>query len=88
MPEFFEQYRNEVESMFTLIYDDEMAKKVAREEGKEEGREEGKELGIAESLEILQSLKDNKPTHEIASKYAVSIEQSEKFRLYTATVSA
>jgi len=89
--EFFEQYRNEVESMFTLVYDEEMAKKVAREEGKEEGKElgkeEGKEIGFAESLEILQLLKENMPSHEIASRYHVSIEQVELFQPYARAAS-
>jgi hypothetical protein len=37
--EFLKKYRNEVHSMFSLVYDEAIAKEVAREEGREEGQE-------------------------------------------------
>jgi hypothetical protein len=49
--EFFIKYRNEVYSMFSLVYDEVIAKEVAREEGREEGLEEGLEKGREEGLE-------------------------------------
>jgi predicted transposase YdaD len=49
--EFLEKYKNEVDSMFSLVYDEDIAKEVAREEGWEDGLEQGREEGLEQGLE-------------------------------------
>ena len=48
-----------------------------REEGIEKGIEKGVEIGP----EILQALKANVPTSEIASKFNVSMQQVERYQM-------
>jgi uncharacterized protein YoaH (UPF0181 family) len=50
--DFLKRYKNEVDSMFPLIYDEKIAREVAWEEGWEDGREEGKEVGRKEGREV------------------------------------
>jgi predicted transcriptional regulator len=52
LEEFLKQYKNEVDSMFSLIYDEDIAKEVAREEGWEDGWEDGLEKGREEGREV------------------------------------
>jgi predicted transposase YdaD len=51
LTEFLRAYRNEVEAMFSLVYDEEKARSIAREEGREEGWEKGREKGREEGWE-------------------------------------
>jgi predicted transposase/invertase (TIGR01784 family) len=44
--DFIKRYKNEVDSMFSLVYDEDIAKAVAREEGWEDGLERGLERGL------------------------------------------
>jgi predicted transposase YdaD len=53
--EFLAKNRNEVESMFSLVYDERIAEAVAREEGREEGRQEGLSTGIARLIELINA---------------------------------
>ncbi|MDR1664342.1 MAG: hypothetical protein LBR83_05410 [Clostridiales bacterium] len=55
LTEFLNKYRDEVNGMFTLIYDENRAKEVAREEGWEDGREEGFEQGEMRLIEKMLS---------------------------------
>jgi len=87
LAEFFEKYRDEVESMFSLVYDEELALKYAKEEGIEVGMERGigvgMERGIGVGMErgigvgmdityaLIQALKENMPISEIAKRYNV-----------------
>jgi len=79
---FLNKYKNEVEAMFSLIYDEKIAKQVAREEGREDGREEGREEGLNEgielSFEILRAIQNNLSVSEIALKYNIPEEKIEK----------
>jgi hypothetical protein len=74
--EFLSQFGNEVEAMFSLVYDEEKAIRYAREEGRVEGREEGREEG----LEIIRALKEKVPVDKIAAQYNISIEEVEQYR--------
>ena len=79
---FLNKYKNEVEAMFSLIYDEKIAKQVAREEGREDGLEEGREEGLNEgielSFEILRAIQNNLSVSEIALKYNIPEEKIEK----------
>jgi hypothetical protein len=44
--DFFNHYKDEVNSMFSLVYDDKIALEVAKEEAFEDGIEVGREVGI------------------------------------------
>ncbi|MCL2386977.1 MAG: hypothetical protein FWC89_05415, partial [Defluviitaleaceae bacterium] len=79
LPEFFKKYRKEVESMFSLIWDDEMAKKVARREAIEDGIEIGIEKGIEKGIISVarKMLARNKPISEIVEDTGLSLETIE-----------
>jgi len=74
LTEFLNKFKNEVEAMFSLIYDEKIAKQVAREEGREEGLGEGIEL----SVEIIRAIQNNLSVSEIAIKYNISEDKIEK----------
>ena len=78
--ELLKEHEGEVEKMFSLIYDEDLAKKYAREEGWEEGREEGREEGIKLSAKVIQALKQNVPVSEIAERYKISAYEIEELR--------
>ena len=82
--ELLKEHEGEVEKMFSLIYDEELAKKYAREEGWEEGweegREEGREEGIKLSAKVIQALKQNVPVSEIVDRYKISAYEIEELR--------
>ena len=65
--------------MFSLIYDEATAIKVAREEGREEGLEKGREEGFEEgldlSVEIIEEIFKQTPAEEIAKKYKTTIQK-------------
>ena len=69
LTEFLLKHRNEVESMFSLVYEEEKAMQFAREEAWEDGREEGFELSAA----IIRAYKEKVPAEEIAAMYRLPV---------------
>jgi hypothetical protein len=53
LADFFKRYKDEVDSMFSLVYDENIAKAVAREEGWEDGLEQGREQGTIQLIERM-----------------------------------
>jgi hypothetical protein len=79
LTEFFMTHKEEVYAMFSLVYDEDKAKEIAREEGREEGmeigREEGMEVGREKTIKIISSLQKGLLPEEIAKAVNVPIEQ-------------
>jgi hypothetical protein len=83
--EFLEKYKDEVDSMFSLVYDEDIAKRVAREEGWEDGLEQGLEKGLEQGLEkgreegqiqlIERMLLKGRPVEDIAEYTDIPLER-------------
>jgi predicted transposase YdaD len=75
--EFLAEHRKEVQSMFSLMYDEDTARKVAREEGREDGLEEGiergREEGITITAAVIRAINERIPDERIAEQYRISI---------------
>ena len=70
LTEFLKAHGNEVEAMFSLVYDAEKSIQYAREEGREEG--------ITISTGVIRALREKKPVDEIAAQYHISAEKIEQ----------
>ena len=88
LTEFLNKFKNEVESMFSLVYDVDRALEVAREEGVEEGREEGRDEGLDLSTVIISELMKQTPVDEIATLYNTSVQKVNNIRSALMKVSA
>ena len=96
LAEFFTKHRNEVESMFTLEYDEAIAERVRQEEriediaeAKQEGRREGHKVGREEGREeiitnfsaIISAIKSKMPLNEISARFNIPIERVEEYSM-------
>ncbi|MCL2433991.1 MAG: helix-turn-helix domain containing protein [Clostridia bacterium] len=66
LTEFFNEYWNEVEEMFSLMYDEQEAIKVAKEET------------IETILEIVRAYREGKSISEIAAQHDIQADKIEK----------
>ena len=92
LTEFLSEFKNEVDTMFSLVYDEkramEIARKEAREEGRKEGRVEGQKKGrkkgrvegIELSAKIINEINKKTPVEEIATKYKTSVQTINQLR--------
>jgi predicted transposase/invertase (TIGR01784 family) len=77
LDDFLKKYKNEVDNMFSLVYDENIAKEVAREEGREDGLEQGLEQGREEGqIQLIERmLLKGKPAEDIAEDTDVPLER-------------
>ena len=92
LTEFLSKFKDEVDTMFSLVYDEkramEVARKEAHEEGLVEGRVEGRVEGIELSAKIINELNKKTPIEEIATRYKTSIQTIDQLRSAIKQVSA
>jgi hypothetical protein len=74
--DFLTKHKGEIDAMFTLMYDENKARQVAREEGIEEGLV----IGVDISAKIIMDLKKNKPIEEISARYKISTAKVEQLQ--------
>ena len=82
LKEFLIRHSAEVRNMLTLEYNEEVAKRVEREEALEEGRLEGERKGSEETrkLLIINNLQKGRPCDIVAEFLDVPIEEVEKIK--------
>ena len=82
LKEFLIRHSAEVRNMLTLEYNEEVAKRVEREEALEEGRLEGERKGSEETrkLLIINNLRKGRPCDIVAEFLDVPIEEVEKIK--------
>ena len=82
LKEFLIRHSAEVRNMLTLEYNEEVAKRVEREEALEEGRLEGERKGSEETrkLLIINNLRKGRSCDIVAEFLDVPIEEVEKIK--------
>ena len=82
LKEFLIRHSAEVRNMLTLEYNEEVAKRVEREEALEEGRLEGERKGSEETrkLLIINNLRKGRPCDIVAEFLDVPIEEVQKIK--------